>query len=67
MDYKNLTANLLRPSLPFYYWQSHLPHGSADGLRCMQFASTLETPGGGVLPQILDRGVPRRFLNSDPI
>ena len=23
--------------------------------------------GGGVLPQILDRGVPRRFLNPNPI
>ena len=24
MNYQNLTANLLRLSLPFYYWQSHL-------------------------------------------
>ena len=24
-------------------------------------------PGGGVLPQILDRGVPRRFWNPNPI
>ena len=24
-------------------------------------------PGGEVLPQILDRGVPRRFLNPNPI
>ena len=23
--------------------------------------------GGGVLPRILDRGVPRRFLNPNPI
>ena len=23
--------------------------------------------GGGVLPKILDRGVPRRFLNPNPI
>ena len=23
--------------------------------------------GGGVLPQILDRGVPRRFVNPNPI
>ena len=38
MNYKNLTANLLRPLLPFYYWQSHLPYGSADGLLCIQFA-----------------------------
>ena len=35
MDYKNLTANLLQLSLPFYYWQSHLPYGSADGLLCV--------------------------------
>ena len=28
MSYKNLTANLLRLSLP-KYWQSHLPYGSA--------------------------------------
>ena len=25
MNYKNVTAYLLRFSLPFYYWQSHLP------------------------------------------
>ena len=35
MNYKNLTANLLRLSLPFHYWQSHLPYGSADGLLCI--------------------------------
>ena len=32
---------------------------------------TFHTPGGGggggVLPKILDRGVPRRFLNPNPI
>ena len=38
LNYKNLTADLLRLSLPFYYWQSHLPYGSADGLLCIQFA-----------------------------
>ena len=27
MNYKNLTANLLRLSLPFYFWQFHLPYG----------------------------------------
>ena len=32
MNFKNLTANLWRLSLPFYYWQSHLPYGSAAGL-----------------------------------
>ena len=25
------------------------------------------SPGGGVLPRILDRGVPRRFVNPNPI
>ena len=35
MNYKNLTAYLLRVSLPFYYWQSHLPYGSAAGLLCI--------------------------------
>ena len=35
MNYKNLTANLLQLSLPFYYWQSHLPYGSAAGLLCI--------------------------------
>ena len=35
MNYKNLTANLLWLSLPFYYWQSHLPYGSAAGLLCI--------------------------------
>ena len=42
MNYKNLTANLLRLSWPFYYWQSHLPHGSADGLLCIQFACLVQ-------------------------
>ena len=28
---------------------------------------SVKSPGGGVLPQILDRGVPRRFLNPNPI
>ena len=44
MNYKNVTANLLRLSLPFYYWQSHLPHGSADGLLCIQFACVVFQP-----------------------
>ena len=44
MNYKNLTANLLRLSLPFYYWQSHLPYGSADGLLCIQFACLVFQP-----------------------
>ena len=26
-----------------------------------------KTPPGGVLPRILDRGVPRRFVNPNPI
>ena len=44
MNYKNVTANLLRLSLPFYYWQSHLPYGSADGLLCIQFACLVFQP-----------------------
>ena len=44
MNYKNLTANLLRPLLPFYYWQSHLQYGSADGLLCIQFACLVFRP-----------------------
>ena len=44
INYKNLTANLLRLSLPFYYWQSHLPYGSADGLLCIQFACLVFQP-----------------------
>ena len=44
MNYKNVTANLLRLSLPFYYWPSHLPHGSADGLLCKQFACVVFQP-----------------------
>ena len=38
MNCKNLTANLLRLASPFYYWQSHLPYVSADGLLSIQFA-----------------------------
>ena len=38
------TANLLRLSLFFYYWQSHLPHGSANGLLCIQFACLVFQP-----------------------
>ena len=41
---KNVTANLSRLSLPFYYRQSHLPHGSADGLLCIQFACLVFQP-----------------------
>ena len=37
MNYKNLSANLLHLSLPFYYWQSHLANGFADGLLYIQF------------------------------
>ena len=59
MNYKNLTANLLWPSLPFYYWQSHLLHGSADGLCCMQFASTLETRQDRSLDYVLARRMTR--------
>ena len=45
LNYKNLTANLLRLSLPIYYWQSHLPYiGSADGLLCIQFACLVFQP-----------------------
>ena len=46
MNYKNLTANLLRLSLPFYYWQSHMPCqcGSVDGLLCIQFACLVFQP-----------------------
>ena len=44
MNYKNLTANLLRLPLPFYYWQFHLPYGSADGLLCIQFACLVLQP-----------------------
>ena len=39
MNYTNLTANLLRLSVPFFYYcQSHLPYSSAEGLLCIQFA-----------------------------
>ena len=31
------------------------------------FLLSLFPGGGGVLPRILDRGVPQRFLNPDPI
>ena len=44
MNYKNLIAKLLRFSLPFYYWQSHLPYGSADDLLCIQFACLVFKP-----------------------
>ena len=44
MNYKNLTANLLRLSLPFYYWQSRLPYGSATGLLCIEFACLVFQP-----------------------
>ena len=44
VNYKNLTAYLLLLSLPFYYWQSHLPHGSDDGLLCIQFACLVFQP-----------------------
>ena len=44
MNYKNQTANLLRLSLPFYYWQSHLPYGSAYGLLSIQFACLVLQP-----------------------
>ena len=45
LNYKNLTAYLLRLSLPIYYWQSHLPYiGSADGLLCIQFACLVFQP-----------------------
>ena len=44
MNYKNRTANLLRLSLPFYYWQSHLPYGSAYGLLSIQFACLVLQP-----------------------
>ena len=56
---KNLTANLLRLSLPFYYWQSHLPHGSADSLLCIQFASTLETRQDRSLDYVLAKRLTR--------
>ena len=37
--------------------------------QCVYLEAIAETykPGRGVLPQILDRGVPRRFLNPNPI
>ena len=41
---KNRTANLLRLSLPFHYWQSHLPYGSAYGLLSIQFACLVLQP-----------------------
>ena len=41
---QNLTANRLRLSLPFYYWQSHMPCGSVDGLLCIQFACLVFQP-----------------------
>ena len=44
MNYKNITANLLRLSLPFHYWHSHLPYGSVDGLLCIQFACLIFQP-----------------------
>ena len=45
LNYKNLTANLVRLSLPIYYWQSHLPYiGSADGLLCIQFTCLVFQP-----------------------
>ena len=37
MNYKNLTANLLRLSLPFYYWQSHISDGVSVWF-CWRFA-----------------------------
>ena len=42
-------------------------------IKCSQFCRAIQThfnkgePGGRVLPRILDRGVPRRFLNPNPI
>ena len=30
-------------------------------------SSGVSRGGGGVLPRILDRGVPRRFVNPNPI
>ena len=59
MNYKNLTANLLGLSWPFYYWQSHLPHGSADSSLCIQFASTLETRQDRSLDYVLARRMTR--------
>ena len=59
MNYKNLTAKLLGLSLPFYYWQSHLPHGSADSSLCTQFASTLETLQDRSLDYVLARRMTR--------
>ena len=44
MNYKNLTVNLLRLSSLFYYWQSQMSHGSADGLLCIQFACLIFQP-----------------------
>ena len=60
LNYKNLTANLLRLSLPIYYWLSHLPYiGSADSSLCTQFASTLETLQDRSLDYVLARRMAR--------
>ena len=61
MNNKNVTANLLRLSLPFYYRQSHLPHGSADGLLCIQsgFPTMLETRQDRSLDYVLARRMTR--------
>ena len=62
MNYKNRTANLLRLSLPFYYWQFHLPYGSAYGLHTIGLSSTpatLETRQDRSLDYVLARRMTR--------
>ena len=62
MNYKNLTANLLPLSLPFYYWKSHLLYDSADGLLCIclsGISTTLETRQDRSLDYVLARRMTR--------